>query len=226
MCESQSDSTPLMFVYWFWTIKRIEQGTYPPLTPRAARRIAVALGVPAASLNVPPDPPVPQPSEAVKWEPVRLAVAGQHGPGPGEPPDLVVFHASPFAPDAPPTPTPNSAARPRLARVSGRTGRIAWDVPLGDQPAQDHRRLVVFSPFLDGALELCQHLIEPDLIRAGERRRNDPRAGHHPEVDVAHRRDALIEHEAALDERLEGEPVDERRRIGLSSRAHRSPFRS
>ena len=83
---------------------------------------------------------------------------------------------------------------------------------LGDQPPQDRRRLEVLAPLPGGVLELRQHLVQPDLVGAGERRRDDPGAGHHPEVDVLHRRDALLEHEAALDERLEREAVDQRRR--------------
>jgi hypothetical protein len=57
---------------------------------------------------------------------------------PGSPPDLVVLHRSPFlkASAKPTTPSPWAPARERLARVSGRTGRIVWDIPLEEQPSQ------------------------------------------------------------------------------------------
>ncbi|MHB1557754.1 MAG: FG-GAP repeat domain-containing protein [Isosphaeraceae bacterium] len=56
---------------------------------------------------------------------------------PGELPDLLVFHRNPFLK---PNPTVNPVNRhgpsqPRLARISGRTGQVVWDWPLGDQSA-------------------------------------------------------------------------------------------
>ncbi len=52
---------------------------------------------------------------------------------PGQPPDLLVRHASPFL-KASATPLMGSnAMHDRLARISGRTGRILWDVPLVDR---------------------------------------------------------------------------------------------
>ena len=57
---------------------------------------------------------------------------------PGAPPDLLVRHRNPFLkPTATPTPpSPWAPAQERLARVSGRTGRVLWDVPLEEQPSQ------------------------------------------------------------------------------------------
>ena len=52
-------------------------------------------------------------------------------------PDILVLHRSPFV-KATGTPMPASPRVPtqlRLGRVSGRTGRMVWDVPLEDQPS-------------------------------------------------------------------------------------------
>ncbi len=54
-------------------------------------------------------------------------------------PDLLVGHSSPFAPTAPPSPGPNSPAWPHLARVSGRTGRLLWDMALTEENAPQGR---------------------------------------------------------------------------------------
>jgi hypothetical protein len=56
---------------------------------------------------------------------------------PGSPPDLVVLHLSPFlkASSAPTPPSPWGPTQQRLARVSGRSGRILWDIPLEEQPS-------------------------------------------------------------------------------------------
>ncbi len=56
---------------------------------------------------------------------------------PGSAPDLVVLHRSPFlAPNPTPTvPSPWGPTQQRLARVSGRTGRILWDIPLEEKPS-------------------------------------------------------------------------------------------
>ena len=57
---------------------------------------------------------------------------------PGDPPDLLVHHRNPFlkATKTPTPPNPWAPAQERLARVSGRTGRVVWDVPVEDQPSQ------------------------------------------------------------------------------------------
>jgi hypothetical protein len=56
---------------------------------------------------------------------------------PNAPPDLLVLHRSPFlkATAKPTRPPTNAPARERLARVSGRTGRVVWDIPLEEQPS-------------------------------------------------------------------------------------------
>ncbi len=53
---------------------------------------------------------------------------------PGTAPDLLVRHASPFSRASATPPPPNTLTQDRLARVSGRTGRIVWDVPLEAGP--------------------------------------------------------------------------------------------
>ena len=54
-------------------------------------------------------------------------------------PDLLVLHRSPFVKATATTkPAPISAwapSRQRLARVSGHTGRVVWDIPLEEQPS-------------------------------------------------------------------------------------------
>jgi hypothetical protein len=52
---------------------------------------------------------------------------------PGGAPDLIVRHNSPFLKASPTPPLNNAPMMPRLARLSGRTGRIVWDVPLADR---------------------------------------------------------------------------------------------
>ena len=49
------------------------------------------------------------------------------------------------------------------------------------------------------------------------RRGSMPGAGHHPEVDLADRADALLEHQAGLDERLQREQLGERLGVGSAS---------
>lgn len=59
-----------------------------------------------------------------------------HTIGPKAAPDLLVLHRSPFL-KAGSTPAPRSGgtAQDRLARVSGRTGRILWDIAVEEQPS-------------------------------------------------------------------------------------------
>jgi outer membrane protein assembly factor BamB len=47
-------------------------------------------------------------------------------------PDVVVRHGSPFVPPRPLTTPIGGGMKPRLARVSGRDGRILWDLPLSE----------------------------------------------------------------------------------------------
>ena len=99
--------------------------------------------------------------------------------------------------------------------------------PLGDEPAQDERRREVLAPLLLGPLERGEHLVEPAEVRAGERPGHHARAHHQAEVDLAHPGDALLEHEAGLDDRLEREALgDALVELGLRLSAHRTPSRS
>ncbi len=56
---------------------------------------------------------------------------------PGAPPDLLVLHLNPFlTPTATPTrPSSGAPVQERLAQVSGRTGRVVWDVPVVEKPS-------------------------------------------------------------------------------------------
>ncbi len=124
---------------------------------------------------------------------------------------------------------PSSVARLELRRpllLPARVGlgvgeealpRLDPQPSLGHQPPQDPRRLVVGAPLRLRALERGQHLVEADLVGAGERRRDDPGPGHHAQVDLAQRGDPLLEHETRLDERLEREAIDELRARGARS---------
>jgi len=64
---------------------------------------------------------------------------------PNAPPDLVVHHSNPLL-KAGSKPSPWGPTQERLARVSGRTGRILWDLPLEDQPSQHGRGANPVSP--------------------------------------------------------------------------------
>ena len=81
------------------------------------------------------------------------------------------------------------------------------EATLRDQAAQDQRRLEVVPVLGLRALERRQDFVEPGGIGPRERRRDDAEPGHHRQVDVADRRDSLLEHEAGLDERLQAEPL-------------------
>ena len=107
------------------------------------------------------------------------------------------------------------------------------EAALRDEPAQDQRRRELLAPLVGGALERGEHVVEAGLVGARERRRDEPRAGHHAEVDVAHGRHAVLEHEAGLDERLQDEALRQlvvvevgRRRRSAARRSRRSPCRS
>ena len=98
--------------------------------------------------------------------------------------------------------------------------------PLLHEPAQDQRRRERVAPLRLCPLERGEHLVEALRVGARERPGNDAGAGHHADVDVLDAGDALLEHEARLDERLQAEALDQRGGRGLSCRAHRNPFRS
>jgi transcriptional regulator with XRE-family HTH domain len=67
-------------------VKKLEQGLITDIRLETARRLAVALGVPTSALMTRPDAPVPAPDSTRRWEPVRLAIGGQHGGQPAEEP--------------------------------------------------------------------------------------------------------------------------------------------
>ncbi len=73
-------------------------------------------------------------------------------------PDLVVRHGSPFLPSRSCAVMAGGGTAPRLARVSGRDGRILWDVALGEDtedPNADHRSASGFGDLdLDGVLDV------------------------------------------------------------------------
>jgi hypothetical protein len=91
---------------------------------------------------------------------------------PGKPPDLVVHHGNPFVkPGSPPAPPgPGSPYRPSLARVSGRDGRILWDITLAESAAPQMFRYVPGPHFVDvngdGALDIL--LFAPPIASAGQ----------------------------------------------------------
>jgi outer membrane protein assembly factor BamB len=69
---------------------------------------------------------------------------------PGAAADLIVWHNGP-SPKASPTPPPGGPdTRPHLARVSGRTGRILWDLEVSDRPNFDlYDSVMPFPKFED-----------------------------------------------------------------------------
>ena len=80
---------------------------------------------------------------------------------------------------------------------------------LRHQAAQDRRRREPLAPLGGRGVELVEQDVEAGLVGARERRRDEARAGHHAEVDVANGRHAVLEHKARLDERLEDEALRE-----------------
>ncbi len=91
---------------------------------------------------------------------------------------------------------------------------------LGDEAAQDRRRGEALAVALGRVLQALEDLVEAFDVGLHERRqqaaaRIEAGAGHHPEVDVAVGGDALLEHQAGLDERLQREQLDQLGHIGL-----------
>jgi hypothetical protein len=67
----------------------------------------------------------------IHW--VETLVVEPHGV-----PDVFVRHGSPFVPGRPLTTPGGGPIKPRLARVSGRDGRILWDISLSEAPDQNN----------------------------------------------------------------------------------------
>ena len=91
---------------------------------------------------------------------------------PGKRPDLLVHHGNPFVKpgSAPVKAGPTSPGRPSLARVSGRDGRVLWDVTLADAAASPVFRYVPAPRFADvngdGTLDILEHA--PTFPSAGQ----------------------------------------------------------
>ena len=89
----------------------------------------------------------------------------------GGAPDLFVRHDSPFLkPSAAPSPGPTRPGRPSLARISGRDGRVLWDIPLAGGAAPTSYQHVAQPHFVDfngdGGLDAL--VMVPPLPSAGQ----------------------------------------------------------
>jgi hypothetical protein len=112
----------------------------------------------------------------------RLDWTGVAAVEPNQVPDVVVKQGSPFVkPGSPPHPH-NFFLQDRLARISGRDGRVLWDIALTDQA--ENREIPFFPPdpvFADldgdGALDLIAMVVEsqggknPCILKAVSLRR-------------------------------------------------------
>jgi len=100
---------------------------------------------------------------AIHWDEVR--VMEPHGA-----PDVLVRHGSPFAQPGPIPLPPGSHRKPHLARLSGRDGRILWDIPLADYPEQEWLSYIPPPCFddLDGDRALDTVQLIPPSPRAGQ----------------------------------------------------------
>ena len=114
---------------------------------------------------------------------------------------------------------------PRLLVVGLRVGvealaALLAQAALGDEPAQHERRREALAVALGGALQALEDDVEALHVGLHEGReeaaaRVEAGAGHHPDVDVAVGGHALLEHEARLDEGLQGQQLDELVDVGL-----------
>src|SRR5206468_6280093 len=103
--------------------------------------------------------------------------------------------------------------------------RLLAEAPLSDQTTQEDGRLGPLAPAHGRALERLDDLVETARVSGRERAGNDPRAHHHPQVDVLDRGDAFLDEKTCLDQRLELKTLYNRLEdVGVSCRAHRSPF--
>ena len=112
-----------------------------------------------------------------------------------------------------------------LAVVGLRVGvealaRAEAEPALGDEPLEDHRRREPLAVFLLELLDPLEHLVEPLDVGSPERwqqafARVEAGAGHHPDVDVADRADALFDQAAGLDQGAAGEHRDQLLGVGV-----------
>ena len=112
-----------------------------------------------------------------------------------------------------------------LALVGLRVGvealaRLEPEPALGDEPLQRHRRREALAVLLLEPLDPLEDRVEPLQVGFPERReeafaRVEPGPGHHPQVDVADRADALLDQLAGLDQRPPGEHRDQLLGVGL-----------
>ena len=89
---------------------------------------------------------------------------------PGAAPDLLVRHGNPFKKPGPAPPPAGSPGKPSLARISGRDGRILWDVVLGNDPGLQFN---VYAPHpslddMDGDGVLDSVIMLPPAPGAGQ----------------------------------------------------------
>jgi transcriptional regulator with XRE-family HTH domain len=78
----------------FSTIKKIEQDAYGQVRTATVHKLAIALGVTTSTLVAVPDAPVPAPESRQQWEPVRLALEGQHASQPQDELTLTALRAN------------------------------------------------------------------------------------------------------------------------------------
>jgi hypothetical protein len=94
------------------------------------------------------------------------------------------------------------------------------EATLRDEAAQDRGRREALAVALLRVLHALEDRVEAVGVGAHERRqqaaaRVEPGSGHHPEVDVAVGRDALLQHEARLDEGLQRQELYELGDVGI-----------
>ncbi len=86
---------------------------------------------------------------------------------PGRPPDLIVRHASPFHGSSTAPVAGSNLQQDRLARVSGRTGQVLWDVPLVNGPSPVNQNTpppVVRDLDGDGAADFAFVFRDPQIM--------------------------------------------------------------
>ena len=87
---------------------------------------------------------------------------------PNAPPDLLVRHDSPFLAASSTVPPGGARSKDHLARISGRSGRVVWDIPLADPVPGDESRLIPPSTLLDVDGDGLAELVVPADGPAGQ----------------------------------------------------------